>query len=79
MTTGRQRLQQRVVTRSLQDMYKQMVRFCNNIPEGADLAQDAKACELACNVWAIEEEWILDPELREELSLIQSIPPEEGS
>ena len=77
MTTGRQRLQQRVVTRSLQDMYKRMIHFCNNIPEGANLEEDDKAADLANNVWAIEEEWILDPELREELSLLQSMPPDE--
>lgn len=79
MSTGRQRLQQRVVTRSLQDMYKQMIRFCNNIPEGCNLDENPDAADLACNVWAIEEEWILDPKLREEMSLLQSIPPEEDS
>jgi hypothetical protein len=31
---------------------------------------------LRLNLWAIEEEWILDEDLREELSLLQCIDEE---
>jgi hypothetical protein len=52
-------------------MYARLTYLADQIPEGADLAIDHKSQDLALNVWAIEEEWIIDPDIREELSLLQ--------
>ena len=50
----------------------------SNIPVGYDFDPDTKTDEeiervarAVHAVWAIEEEWILDPDLREELSAIE--------
>jgi len=60
-----------LLQRSVTEMYQRMRLIADQIPEGADLAQDHEAQDHALNLWAIEEEWILDPDLREELSLLQ--------
>ena len=62
-----------MLKRSVTEMYQRMSLIADQIPEGADLAEDLKAQDLACNLWSIEEEWILDPDLREELSLLQCL------
>jgi hypothetical protein len=51
------------------------------VPEGADLSSDTEAAYLVENVWSIEEEWILDPERRAELSMVQctDIDPDEDT
>lgn len=56
---------------SLTEMYERMVWLADRVPEGIDLTTDHDAQDHALNLWAIEEEWILDEDLREELSLLQ--------
>lgn len=62
-----------MLQRSITEMYQRMSLIADQIPEGADLAEDLEAQDHACNLWSIEEEWILDPDLREELSLLQRL------
>ena len=62
-----------MLQRSITEMYQRMSLIADQIPEGADLAEDLEAQDHACNLWSIEEEWILDPDLREELSLLQCL------
>ena len=59
------------VQRSLVEMYQHMENMLEAIPEGIE------ECDLSYNhqqiidrIEAIEQEWIVDPEQREQLSLI---------
>ena len=59
-------------------MQKRIDHHCSHIPEGYDFDPDTKTDDeidtvsaAVWNIWAIEEEWILDPDLRQELSAIQ--------
>ena len=59
------------VQRSLVEMYQDMEKMLDYIPEGideADLTEDHK--EIINKIAAIEEEWIIDPTQRDDLSLI---------
>ena len=59
------------VQRSLVEMYQHMEKMLDSIPEGideADLTPDQE--EIIDRIEAIEQEWIVDPEQREQLSLI---------
>ena len=59
------------VQRSLVEMYAHMEKMLAYIPEGideADLTEDH--VEIINKIEAIEQEWIVDPEQREQLSLI---------
>ena len=59
------------VQRSLVEMYQHMEKMLDYIPEGideADLTEDHK--EIINKIAAIEEEWIIDPTQRDDLSLI---------
>lgn len=67
--------------RSLTDLWRKMELMLQEVPEGANLNTDTKAAHIVQDVWSIEEEWILDPERRAELSLVQCSDedPEEGA
>jgi len=43
--------------------------------DGVDLDKDTPESRTIKNVIAIEQEWIIDPDLREEISLIDLGPP----
>lgn len=73
----KQQIQQKLFQYSLRDMYAQMMRHLDKVPEGANLDRNDEAAYHCQNVWAIEEEWILDPELRAELSLLDTQEDEE--
>jgi len=47
-----------------------MERLLSTVPLNADLDKDPIARETIYNVLAIEEEWIVDPDLRDELTLV---------
>jgi hypothetical protein len=63
---------------SLNSMYERLTVMADEIPDGYDF-EDPKSTEedkerygdLIHNIWCIEEEWILNPKLRAELSVIQ--------
>lgn len=48
-----------------------MERDLEPLPQHIDNESDEEADRVVRNVWAIEEEWIMDPELRDQLTLIQ--------
>ena len=59
------------VQRSLVEMYQHMENMLDGIPEGIeekDLTPEHE--EIIDRIEAIEQEWIVDPEQREALSLI---------
>lgn len=64
--------QRAMIQRTLHETYARMELILRDIPDGCDLESNPTAMEAARKIWAIEEEWIIDPRLREELSLIQS-------
>jgi len=65
-----------LIQRSLADTYRRMESMIATLPlDGVDLDKDTPESRTIKNVLAIEQEWIIDPELREELSLIDIGPP----
>lgn len=69
--TEKEKLYKSNVQRALVEMYQHMEKMLNYIPEGieeADLTEDHK--EIINKIEAIEQEWIVDPDQRADLSLI---------
>ena len=69
--TEKEKLYKTNVQRSLVEMYAHMEKMLDYIPEGIeekDLTEDHK--EIISKIEAIEEEWIVDPDQRKDLSLI---------
>ena len=59
------------IQRSLREMYSHMEKVGACIPEHVD-EDDLTHEDEACNIYAaIEEEWIVDPEQRAQLSLLK--------
>ncbi|UAW01046.1 hypothetical protein STIP28_4 [Synechococcus T7-like virus S-TIP28] len=70
--TEKEKLYKTNVQRSLVEMYAHMEKMLDYIPVGIeekDLTDDHK--EIISKIEAIEEEWIVDPDQREDLSLIK--------
>ena len=63
-----------VIQHSIDTMYERMRYMLGDIDEETDLDADEQADETIKDVWAIEEEWILDPDLREEISMVKVEP-----
>ena len=62
------------ITRSLAELYQHMEDMLEILPEDAENDGDKltdEQLEVIERVEAIEQEWILDPVIREEVSLIQ--------
>lgn len=62
-----------IYKRSLTDLWRKIDQTLELVPEGADLDANEHAAHLVQDVWAIEEEWILDPERRALLSMVQCV------
>ena len=59
---------------ALQTIADRMHWMADQIPEDQDNLTDDECEEIARivnDIWSMEEEWILDPDLREELSVIK--------
>ena len=62
----------------LVQVYNRMELMLSTVPitdDGVDLDKDTKHSKTILNVISIEEEWIIDPELRKEISLIDIQDP----
>ena len=62
------------ITRSLAELYQHMENMLEILPEDTEIDGDLltdEQLEVIERVEAIEQEWILDPVIREEVSLIQ--------
>jgi len=62
------------ITRSLAELYQHMEDMLEILPEDTEIDGDLltdEQLEVIERVEAIEQEWILDPVIREEVSLIQ--------
>jgi hypothetical protein len=67
-----------IYNRSLTDLWRKIDRTLELVPEGADLGDNKQAAHLVQDVWAIEEEWILDPDRRAMLSMVQCVDKDPG-
>ena len=78
MLNDKEKIYHAHITRSLAEMYQHMESMLEIIPdemEDKDLTEDQ--IEMISRVEAIEQEWILDPEVRREVSLIDWIEDKE--
>ena len=51
-------------------MYQRMDLLLATIPQGTNVNKDKRANKVIRDVMAMEEEWIVDPDLRQELTMI---------
>jgi hypothetical protein len=65
------RIQQQLIQRTIVETWQRLQYLVDKVPDDADCEQDVEARNNVLNVWAIEEEWIVDPRQRAELSMIQ--------
>jgi hypothetical protein len=65
------RIQQQLIQRTIVETWQRLQYLVDRVPDDADCEQDEEARNNVLNVWAIEEEWIVDPRQRAELSMIQ--------
>jgi len=59
---------------ALETMSIRLGQLANRIPEDTDSIPEAEwdgISDIVHDIWSIEEEWILDEDLRKELSIIQ--------
>jgi len=69
---------QQIIHRILVQQYDRMNRQLDTVPiEGVDLDKDSRDSRTIKGVMAMEEEWIIDPKLRAQLSLIDLQPPQD--
>jgi hypothetical protein len=66
------RIQREMIQRTLAETWKRIEYLADKVPDNANCEEDKEARDNVLNVWAIEEEWIIDPALRAELSMIQT-------
>ena len=67
---AKQRAFKKMLDSTIRNTWDRMRYLLMDVPEGVDIAEDAEADHIVRDVWAMEEEWILDPDLRLECSLI---------
>ena len=69
--TKKEIIYQQNLQRSLTEVYAQIVKLLSTIPDDIDEADLTEDQMYAINcVQALEEEWVIDPEMRGELSCI---------
>jgi hypothetical protein len=59
-----------VTQQAIRDLYRRMEALLDHVPEGCDLEEDSVASQAVGDVIALEEEWFLNPMVRERCSLI---------
>jgi len=66
------KIQQQLIHKTLAETWQRLQYLADKVPEGVNCDEDEEARMNVLNIWAIEEEWIIDPELRAEMSMIQT-------
>tara|TARA_Y100001938_G_C7864001_1_gene317002 strand:+ start:303 stop:554 length:252 start_codon:yes stop_codon:yes gene_type:complete len=75
-TTKQKKFYRDLIQKVLANTYRRMERMVATLPlDGVDLDKDTPESRTIKNVLAIEQEWIIDPDLRYELSLIDIQKP----
>ena len=71
MTQSKQekRIEQ-VTKRAIRDLYERMEELLELVPDGCDLDEESEASQAVGDVIALEEEWFLNPMVRERCSLL---------
>ena len=71
MTQSKQekRIEQ-VTKRAIRDLYERMEALLELVPEGTNLDEESEASQAVGDVIALEEEWFLNPMVRERCSLL---------
>ena len=75
-SASKRKFYKNLIHNCLVQTYRRMEDMVSTLPmDGVDLDKDTKDSRTIKNVIAIEQEWIIDPDLREEISLIDLGPP----
>ena len=71
MATDKETIYLQNMQRSMVEVYDQIEKLLSTIPDDIDEADlTPEQCDAVLAVEAIESEWILDPEMRKEMSCI---------
>ena len=60
--------------RSLREMGLRLTELQQQLPEIWDEGDDENTDDLVASINAIEEEWLVDPDLRRQFSVIEELP-----
>ena len=60
--------------RSLREMGLRLTELQQQLPEVWDEGDDDETDDLVASINAIEEEWLVDPDLRRQFSVIEGLP-----
>ena len=60
--------------RSLREMGLRLTELQQQLPEVWDEGDDDETDDLVASINAIEEEWLVDPDLRRQFSVIEELP-----
>ena len=60
--------------RSLREMGLRLTELQQQLPDIWDEGDDDDTDDLVASINAIEEEWLLDPDLRKQFSVIEELP-----
>ena len=60
--------------RSLREMGLRLTELQEQLPEIWDEGDDDETDDLVASINAIEEEWLVDPDLRRQFSVIEEMP-----
>ena len=60
--------------RSLREMGLRLTELQQQLPEIWDEGDDDETDDLVASINAIEEEWLVDPDLRRQFSVIEEMP-----
>ena len=80
MTRSKSKFYQHLIHQILADNYRRMEYLISTLPpDGVNIDVDSKDTRTIKAVMAMEEEWIVDPKVREQLSLIdlKTLPPDD--
>ena len=67
---SKHRFYEGIIKRSLAEAYQRMEYFLSKVPDECDIEEDTDVTDAIKNILAIEEEWIIDPAIRRQLSLL---------
>ncbi len=75
-SASKRKFYKNLIHNCLVQTYRRMEDMVSTLPmDGVDLDKDTEDSRTIKNVLSIEQEWILDPDLRAEISLIDLGPP----
>jgi len=63
--------------RSLREMGLRLTELQEQLPEIWDEGDDEDTDDLVASINAIEEEWLVDPDLRRQFSVIEEMPDDD--